>query len=121
MVTMALVALGGALGAVLRWGAGLGAAHAGWPGWSATLAVNALGGLAIGVLVARVPDPGHAARAFLGVGVLGGLTTFSTFSAETVAMLTRHDFALAGAYVVGSLTLALGACALGATLARGLG
>jgi len=101
-----LVALGGALGAVARHGAGLTALRLAGPGWpSGTFAVNVLGGLAMGLLagwLAHAVDGGRAARLFFGVGFLGGFTTFSAFSLETALMIERKAYAGAAAYAAGS-------------------
>lgn len=113
-----LVALGGAVGSLARYGVGLAAARwlgAGFP-WG-TLLVNVLGGLLIGLLAARVTPEQEDMRLLLGVGALGGFTTFSAFSLETVR-LAQQNAAVAAAYIAASLMLALGACWLGLTLGR---
>ena len=91
------VALGGAIGAVLRHQMGRGMTH--WLGvqavtafpW-ATLAVNVVGSLAMGLLagfLARHGQGGEHWRLFLGVGLLGGFTTFSSFSLEMMMLIER--------------------------------
>ena len=87
-----LVGLGGALGCVARYGVSSVLATKGFP-W-ATLAVNLLGSLAIGYLLL---DHGmeHSARLFAVVGFLGGFTTLSTYSAETIGLLRSSHLALA--------------------------
>ena len=88
-----LAALGGALGALARWGVAeaLPPSPGGWP-W-ATLLVNLTGCLLLGVLLGgpRAPAPPAApgSRPFLGVGVLGGYTTYSTFAVEVGAAWSR--------------------------------
>ncbi len=118
MLHVLLVALGGAVGSVARYGVGVAAAR--WLGlafpWG-TLAVNVLGGLAMGVLVARVGPESASLRLFWGAGVLGGFTTFSTFSIETVHAM-EHQPGLAALYVAASLLLSVGACWVGFTLGR---
>ena len=118
MKQVLLVALGGALGSVGRYGAGLVAARVlglAFP-WG-TLIVNVLGSLAIGVLTARV-DALHAdTRLFIGAGILGGFTTFSTFSLEAVR-LGEHQAWSAALYVASSLVLGLSACWVGLVLGR---
>lgn len=112
------VALGGALGATARYGVAITAARL-WGvqfPWG-TLVVNALGGLAIGVLAARGGGLNEGVRLLIGVGVLGGFTTFSTFSLETVRMLQQSP-GLALLYVGASLVLAVGGCWAGLTLGR---
>ncbi|MET0183591.1 MAG: fluoride efflux transporter CrcB [Caulobacterales bacterium] len=116
MQSFLLVALGGALGACARYGVSvLIGAHA-FP-W-ATLAINVAGGMAMGVLVGLVNDSGHAARLLLGVGVLGGFTTFSAFSLETVRLAESGQTTAAFGYVLASVILSISACWLGLAIAR---
>jgi fluoride exporter len=118
MMPVLLVALGGAVGSVARYGVGLAAAR--WFGlafpWG-TLAVNLAGSLAIGVLAARVGPADESTRLLLGVGLLGGFTTFSAFSLETVRLL-EHQPGLAMSYAAASLLLGVGACWVGLNLGR---
>lgn len=118
MMNLLLVAVGGALGAVARYGVGFGAAR--WLGlafpWG-TLVVNVLGGFAMGWLAARVGPEQEALRLALGVGVLGGFTTFSAFSLETVKLM-EHQPGLAVLYAAASVVLSVGACWIGLTLGR---
>ncbi len=104
------VGLGAALGAWLRWGLGAGLNHllpALPPG---TLAANLLGGYLIGLAMAvfaQAPQLSPEWRLFVITGFLGGLTTFSTFSAEVVQALqqgrTAWALATVGGHVVGSV------------------
>ncbi|GAM99232.1 protein crcB homolog [alpha proteobacterium U9-1i] len=117
MINLLLVALGGALGSAARYGVGLAAARwlgAGFP-WG-TLVVNIAGGLAMGLLAARTQE-GEALRLLIGVGVLGGFTTFSAFSLETVRLMQQRP-ELGLAYIAASLALSVGACWLGLMLGR---
>ncbi len=117
-----LAALGGASGALARWGVATALPHSpgGWP-W-ATLLVNLTGCLLLGGLLAglagRSPEPPWA-RPFLAVGVLGGFTTFSSFSLETLRLAEGQAVVRSVLYVAGSVTLALGAAALGIAVGRG--
>ncbi len=115
------VALGAAVGALLRWGAGL-ALNGVWAGFPlGTLLVNALGGLLIGVAMvwfARSPD--ELLRLLLVTGVLGGFTTFSSFSAESLGLLQRAELGLALLHSAAHLLGALACCALGYALGRWL-
>jgi CrcB protein len=103
------VAAGAAAGALARWGTGLwlNPAWAGFP--LGTLAVNCIGGLAVGVAWALLA-PGGTWWLLLVPGFLGGLTTFSAFSGESLLLLQRGQFSLAllhsGAHVLGALACA---------------
>lgn len=114
------VAFGAALGALLRWQAGLWFAGRGaFP--LGTLAVNLLGGLLIGMSLVLLARPEQQLwRLLLVTGFLGGLTTFSTFSAESLQLLQRGDWAWALAHSALHVLGALAAAALGAWLARQL-
>ena len=118
MQQVLLVALGGAVGSVTRYGVGFAAAR--WLGlafpWG-TLAVNVIGGLAMGVLAARVSPENQNLRLLVGTGLLGGFTTFSAFSLETVRLM-EHQPGLAALYALASLVLSVGACWVGFTLGR---
>ena len=115
----AAVAGGAAVGALLRWGAGL-AFNAAWAGFPlGTLLVNCLGGLLIGVAMvwfARSPD--ESLRLLLVTGLLGGFTTFSAFSAESLGLLQRGHWGLALLHSAAHLLGALACTALGFVLAR---
>jgi fluoride exporter len=123
-----LVALGGGAGAWLRyltglaWTRAIGAEAAGIFPW-ATLSVNVLGSLAMGLLVGGLVQHGSQAegwRLLLGVGVLGGFTTFSAFSLEMAQLIDRGALAQAGLYAAASLVAGVLALFAGLALARGL-
>ncbi len=105
---------GGAIGATARWAVGIGldveAASTGAFPWH-TFVVNALGCLAIGVVVGRLVDP--IARTFVLTGMLGGFTTFSAFAVEANDLANADRAAVAVGYVVASLVVGLGAALLG--------
>lgn len=107
------VALGGALGAWMRFAAGRLVSSAAFP-W-ATLAVNIAGSFAMGLLAAWLARGGgsESARLLLGVGVLGGFTTFSAFSLEVVSLAQRGSAGLAAVYVAASLAGGIAALLLG--------
>lgn len=117
MIQTFIVMAGGALGAALRYQLGRASTHLLGPGYPyGTLAANLLGGLAMGLLagwLARSATGNEAMRLLLGVGVLGGFTTFSAFSLETFAMLQRGEAGMALGYVLLSVIGAVGALALG--------
>ncbi|MGN6301748.1 MAG: fluoride efflux transporter CrcB [Angustibacter sp.] len=104
------IGAGGAVGAAARWSVSQAAPTA--PGqfpW-ATFAVNVSGCLALGVLMVFVVDvwpPRRYVRPFLGVGVLGGYTTFSTYMLETRSLVVGGEEALAMLYLLGSLVAGL--------------
>jgi CrcB protein len=102
-----LVMLGGAIGAGFRYQISSVALRNLGPGFPyGTWIINLLGGLLMGVLAATIapaPEQGEPLRLFLGVGVLGGFTTFSAFSLETFNMLSRGEYGMAGAYAVSSV------------------
>ncbi|CFO40801.1 camphor resistance protein CrcB [Bordetella pertussis] len=113
------IGIGATLGAWLRWVLGLRLNGAGWP-WG-TLTANLVGGYLIGVMVALIAShPGWPAwiRLAAVTGFLGGLTTFSTFSAETVDMLERGVYATAAAYAGASLAGSLAMTGLGLATVR---
>jgi CrcB protein len=119
-----VIALGGALGAVARWAAGTVWPHpAGTFPWS-VFVVNVTGCLAIGVLLVLLTEvagrPHRLARPFLGTGVLGGYTTFSTYAVEAERLLASGRAALALAYLFGTLAAALLAAQAGVSMTRAL-
>lgn len=106
------IGLGAAIGAWLRWGLGLwlNPYHTTLP--LGTLAANMIGGYGIGlalVWISQHPGISPEWRLFAITGLLGGLTTFSTFSGEVMALITRQQYGWAltniGAHVVGSLSM----------------
>ena len=119
MLNFLLVGIGGALGAMARYGLGrlIGPWPSGWP--MATFATNVSGGLLMGLVSALLLRlGGEPARLLLGVGVLGGFTTFSAFSLELMLLLDRGQVGMALAYALLSVTLALGAVATGMWIGR---
>lgn len=118
--TTLVVALGGSLGALLRYGLALLLPHGsrGFP-WS-TFLTNVGGCLALGALMVFVLDGGahRLLRPFLGVGVLGGFTTYSTYAVEALALLRPGGAVVGVLYLAGTLAAALGAVSLGAGAAR---
>lgn len=126
LVASALVASGGALGATARYHVGRLVTELvgvrvvdGFP-W-ATLIVNVAGSLLMGLLVGWFARSGSSEglRLLLGVGVLGGFTTFSTFSLEMMLLIQRGTPSLALAYAAVSVVAGLGALWLGLIVMRG--
>jgi CrcB protein len=122
MQTFLFVGLGGALGAMARHAVGAQALRLGgaWP--YGTLAVNVVGGLLMGLLASWLALRGGADqerwRLLLGVGVLGGFTTFSAFSLEVALMIERRAYGVAAAYSLASVVLSVAALFAGLLLAR---
>lgn len=107
------VAIGGAVGSVLRY---LAVVSIGQP--LGTMVVNVLGSFAMGVLVVMLSSR-TSLSPFVMTGVLGGFTTFSAFSLDAMKLWDGGAALQALGYVLGSVTLSIVAVALGAALARG--
>jgi CrcB protein len=124
MLNILLVAVGGAVGSVCRYLTGL--AMTRWIGtgfpWG-TITVNIVGSFVIGLLtelIARKVSMPMETRLLLVVGFLGGFTTFSSFSLDTMALFERGESLSAFAYVAASVLLSLGAAFGGLALGRSL-
>lgn len=120
-LVLVAVAVGGIFGAEARYGLGVAWPHpvGGWP-W-ATLAINASGCLLIGVLMVLITERFTAhplVRPLLGVGVLGGYTTFSTFATDVVTLAVAGHPLDAAIYLVTTPVVAMVAVGLGVTLTR---
>ena len=107
------VMIGGAIGAGARYFVGF---VLGSP-W-ATLAVNLVGGLAMGLLIGTMARDSESWRLFAGVGVLGGFTTFSAFGLESWGMIERGAYPMAALYVTASVVGAVLLTGLGLWIAR---
>lgn len=124
MPTILVVALGGAIGSVLRYlmnNAVTVLVKTSFP--LGIMSVNILGGLVMGILIGLFADQWQApqnVRAFLVVGVLGGFTTFSTFSADTVLLWQRGEAMQAVLYMAGSVVLSIAALVAGMALVKTL-
>lgn len=122
MNSVLAIAAGGAIGAVLRHFLNNAVTHvAGGDFPWGILTVNILGSLVMGLLVglfAQFYDPGQTAKAFLTVGILGGFTTFSSFSLDAVLLIERGAVLQAAAYVGASVFVSLLALAGGMHLMR---
>jgi CrcB protein len=116
------VAVGGAVGALARYFVAGWVQSAAWPGFPwGIFVVNVSGGFIMGLIVelgALKLNFTPELRAFLTVGILGGYTTFSTFSLDSVLLIERGAYASAAAYVAGSAVLSIVALFAGMWLVR---
>lgn len=112
-----LVGIGGALGAMARYGFGklAGSLANGFP--VSTFLVNILGsiamGLLVGILARTTPQYQNEIRLFVAVGIFGGFTTFSSFSLDAITLMERGDYLLATLYIVGSVLLSIAGLMMG--------
>lgn len=119
--TLSLVALGGAIGASLRYLTGVGVVrlygHSDFP--VAIITVNVVGSFLMGVFVVAGAQRGltHLSP-FVMTGILGGFTTFSAFSLETMTLIERGQTGSAALYVALSVGLSIGGLAVGLLAAR---
>ena len=118
------VALGGALGSLLRYFVAGAVQTATWPGFPwGIFVVNVSGGFAMGVIVEMMAlklNFTPEIRAFLTVGILGGYTTFSTFSLDSVLLIERGHYSSAALYIGGSALLSILALFAGLWLVRSI-
>lgn len=116
------VALGGAIGSLVRYFVAGWVQSAAWPGFPwGIFVVNISGGFIMGLIVelgALKLNFTPELRAFLTVGILGGYTTFSTFSLDSALLLERGAYGSAAAYVAGSAVLSILALFAGMWLVR---
>jgi fluoride exporter len=124
MTNILLAALGGAIGSVLRYLVGVFSVR--WFGPSfpwGTLAVNVVGSFIIGLsveMIARRFNASMELRVFIVTGILGGFTTWSSFSLDTMVLFERGAIAAAAAYVIGSLVVSFAAVFAGLALGRAM-
>ncbi|SHE94938.1 CrcB protein [Litoreibacter ascidiaceicola] len=116
------VALGGAIGAALRFLAGVGIFKLTGPGFPlAILTVNIAGSFAMGVFVVFAAKTSNTHLSpFVMTGILGGFTTFSAFSLEAYTLFERGQTGAAGLYVLASVILSIAGLIAGVMIARGL-
>ena len=120
--TLLQVMIGGGIGAGLRFGMGRAVNAVTGPGFPlAILCVNVLGSFLMGVFVVAAAQRGltHLSP-LIQVGILGGFTTFSSFSLEAFTLMERGETGQAAAYIVLSVGASIGGLLLGLMLARGL-
>ncbi len=117
----ALVALGGALGALLRYALGLTLGTSDFP-WS-TFMVNICGSIILGILSVMALNSliSETTMLFLGTGLLGAFTTMSTFSNETVDLVKNNEITLALSYATLSFILCIGGAFVGWSLGTKIG
>lgn len=126
MTPALLVFVGGGLGAVARYFVSLAATRAfgtnfPWGTFGINVSGSLLMGLIAGFIVGRgSPVEWDTARLFLTTGILGGYTTFSAFSLETIMLWERGDMGALGFYVIGSVAFSIAALFLGYSLAKGI-
>ena len=122
LITTLQVALGGAIGAALRFLTGVGILRLIGPGFPvAVVGVNVFGSFMMGLFVVFATQRGVAQlNPFVMAGLLGGFTTFSAFSLEAVSLFERGAMGQALAYVVMSVVLSIGGLMLGLMIARGM-
>lgn len=119
LVSAVAVAAGGAVGSVSRWAVGLWLNPLALPFAAGTLVVNCVGGFLIGAsLIWFARFPNDTLRLALVTGGLGGLTTFSAFSAESLMLMLRGHFPLAVAHTLAHVLGALAFAGLGWWLAK---
>ncbi len=125
LINVVLVALGGAFGSALRYGAALLGTR--WLGASfpyGTLFVNVTGSFAMGLLIEylarRYAGAGGELRLLLATGVLGGYTTFSSFSLDVATLVERGALLTAFVYLAASILVGIAALFAGLALARHL-
>ena len=100
-----IVGLGGAAGSILRYLATLASNALHCASWIATLSVNGIGSFLIGLFMAACTNGDW--KLMLTVGLCGGFTTYSTFSAQSLEMLRSENYLNAGAYILGTVVLCL--------------
>ena len=122
LITTLQVALGGAIGAALRFLTGVGILRLIGPGFPiAVMGVNIFGSFVMGLFVVLATQRGVVQLSpFVMVGLLGGFTTFSAFSFEAVSLFERGAMGQALAYVVMSVVFSIGGLMLGLMIARGI-
>lgn len=124
MTNILLAAFGGAIGSVLRYLVGVFSVRWFGPGFPwGTFAANVVGSFIIGLMVEMIARRFNASmelRVFIVTGILGGFTTWSSFSLDTMMLFERGAIAAAAAYVIGSLVVSFAAVFAGLALGRAM-
>jgi fluoride exporter len=120
-----IVFLGAGIGGALRHGVNIGATRLFGYGFPfGTFIVNVAGSFAMGMLAGffayRAGVPQHV-RLFLTTGILGGFTTFSTFSLDAALLIERHSYGAAAGYMIGSVAAGIAALFFGLAVFRSAG
>ena len=120
------VATGGAIGSLLRyfislWIGKLNTSEFPLPIFLVNISGSFLMGLWIGTMAVLLPEKTKELHLLIAVGILGGYTTFSTFSLESYMLIEKGSYALAAAYIGGSVVLSVAALFLGLLLVRAVG
>ncbi len=127
LARIGLVAIGSAVGGVLRWGVGIGAGRLGGAAFPyGTLFINVVGSLILGWLYTRLDNwtspwqwlNAENARLLVGVGFCGGFTTFSSFEWESYVLVRDSFSLLATIYIAGSVALGFFALWVGVAIGR---
>lgn len=122
--TIAAIAAGGAIGALMRYGVNITAVKALGHGFPyATITVNILGSFIMGVLIASFANlwhPSETVKVFLITGLLGAFTTFSTFSLDFANLVERGEYIHSGIYLSASIILSIAALFGGMAIVKGL-
>jgi CrcB protein len=124
MNSFLVVFVGAGIGGAMRHGVNVLALRllgANFPFPLGTLSINVIGSLAMGLIIewfALKVDPGQPWRLFITTGVVGGFTTFSAFSLETVLLIERGTYLLAASYVLSSVLVSIGGLFVGLFLIR---
>jgi CrcB protein len=124
MLNIALVAIGGAIGSVARYLVGVWSVRLAGPNFPwGTFTVNVVGAFLIGLLmeiIARRFDASAEMRVFVVTGIIGGFTTWSSFTLDAVVLFERGDIGLSALYLMGSLVVSFAAIFAGLALGRAL-
>lgn len=100
-----LVGLGGFAGSILRYSVTLLGTALSWSSWIGTFAVNSIGSLLIGIIMASCGK--GSLSLLLAVGLCGGFTTFSTFSAQSLEMIQAGRYGMGAAYITGTIIICI--------------
>ncbi|SCX00516.1 camphor resistance protein CrcB [Agrobacterium sp. DSM 25558] len=124
MLNIALVAIGGAIGSIARYLVGVWSVRFAGPNFPlGTLTVNVVGAFLIGLtveVIARRFDASSEMRVFLVTGVIGGFTTWSSFTLDAVVLFERGEIGLSALYLGASLLVSFAAIFAGLALGRAL-